>query len=525
MRVLLFGVDGLTFRILDPYIERGLLPHFQRLRDQGVQGTLESIIPPLTPPAWVSMFTGLRSAQHGVYDFWDYEQTPHGSHPPVVTHRKGGKAVWNVLSEWGKRVVIVNVPLTYPPEPVNGIMLSGYMAPDMQSNVTYPASFKEELLREVPGYQIDLDPAVQNLMQGDILAETLTMTRARIAMLKLSLRKPWDFFFIAFSGADRIQHHRWDEIVSFHPQAVQYYQMLDEALGMALDALQAEDILMVTSDHGFQGVQRKFNIQDYLLKEGWLKAKDETYRRTQRVESLKSVLRRLKLQKAIHAFGKMYRRLNRQQAHDQQGDNSQAGAHAAKLPNIDWEHSRAWVPSTSGWLGGYADIVFSDAVTEAEIQALQEAILKLRDPETGQALAKATYREDALGTGPFVSKERHLIVIANETINIHAKLGRAALWETTSWSMGTHHPDGVLFLYGATVKKSITISPVQIYDVMPTILSYMDVPIPEGLAGKVMEEAFELPEAAPSPKQAEESGSVVKKRLQKLAALSENKGV
>ena len=100
----------------------------------------------------------------------------------------------------GKRV-IVNVPLTYPPEPINGIMLSGYMAPDMKGNVTYPTSFKDELLRIVPDYQIDLNPATTAGQIGNPLTETLKMTQGRIAMLRLLLTKQWDFFFITFIGA------------------------------------------------------------------------------------------------------------------------------------------------------------------------------------------------------------------------------------------------------------------------------------------------------------------------------------
>ena len=97
MRVFVFGVDGLAFRVLNPMIERGLLPNFQRVRDYGVQGILKSTIPTLTPPAWMSISTGLSPAKHGIYDFWEFEQTDSGPSPHILTHRKGGKAVWNII--------------------------------------------------------------------------------------------------------------------------------------------------------------------------------------------------------------------------------------------------------------------------------------------------------------------------------------------------------------------------------------------------------------------------------------------
>src|SRR5947199_10366394 len=159
MRTIIFGVDGLTFRVLHPLIERGDLPNFQRLKQEGCEAILESRYPPLTPPAWVSLSTGLKPASHGVYDFWEYEeeQTTTARMARVMTHRKGGKAIWNILSEYGKQVLVINVPMTYPPETVNGIMVSGDMTPSSDTDFTYPTAFKEELYRMVSDYQIDLE--------------------------------------------------------------------------------------------------------------------------------------------------------------------------------------------------------------------------------------------------------------------------------------------------------------------------------------------------------------------------------
>src|SRR5437870_5039697 len=101
MRTVLFGADGLTFRILHPLIERGDLPNFKKLRQEGCEAILESKYPPLTPPAWVSLSTGLKPARHGVYDFWTYEEQDGTRTARVQTRRKGGKAIWNILSEYG----------------------------------------------------------------------------------------------------------------------------------------------------------------------------------------------------------------------------------------------------------------------------------------------------------------------------------------------------------------------------------------------------------------------------------------
>lgn len=112
MRTVIFGVDGLTFRILHPLIERGDLPNFKKLSEEGCEAVLESKYPPLTPPAWTSLSTGLKCARHGVYDFWTYEGQTEGGmarKARVQTNRKGGKAIWNILSEclttWSRVII------------------------------------------------------------------------------------------------------------------------------------------------------------------------------------------------------------------------------------------------------------------------------------------------------------------------------------------------------------------------------------------------------------------------------------
>jgi predicted AlkP superfamily phosphohydrolase/phosphomutase len=508
-RVFLFGVDGLTFRILCPLIERGLLPNFQRLHECGVRGILRSTVPPLTPPAWMSISTGVSPAQHGIYDFWRYERIDGSPQAQVVTHRFGGKAIWNIISEWGKRAIVANVPLTYPPEAVNGIMLSGYMAPGMHANVTYPASFKEELLQIVPAYHIDLDPAVENEQLGDPLVETLQMTRKRLALLRLLLPKRWDFFFIVFTGADRIQHVRWQEVMRFHPQAVAYYQMLDEALGMVMNTLKGEDLLMVVSDHGFQSAHRQFYIQDYLYQKGLLRVRDSNaLRRAEFYHQITGLTRKLTWTIGLQGFPTQVRRqLYRLgvRAHTKEPV-------TVKIPDLDWANSHAWIRSASGDLAGYADILLDDTVTEEQIGELLADLREIHDPETGQLLIKEVHREDVFGSGPFAPKERHLVLIAGENISLRAEPGHRKLWDTCK-PYGIHHPEGVLYLYGTGVKHGVTLAPAHVYDVVPTILTYMGLPLPQVLEGHVMEEAFARPI---TPLSRPENGYALKSKLRQL---------
>ncbi len=228
MRTVIFGVDGLTFRILRPLIERGDLPNFARLQREGVTAECLSTVPPLTPAAWMSIATGLKPAKHGVFDFWEFDT---GSlRARSITHRKGGKAIWNILSEYGKQVIVMNVPLTYPPEAVNGIMVSGLMTPGTSSSFTFPAAFRDELFQAVPNYCIDL--SFQNIPQKQWYDEVMKMTEQRMRLQEHLLSEhEWDFAFLCYVGPDRLQHRLWDELMTFSHEATRYFRLLDDAWG------------------------------------------------------------------------------------------------------------------------------------------------------------------------------------------------------------------------------------------------------------------------------------------------------
>ena len=154
-RVVILGLDGATFTLLDPLL-LGRLPNLGLLMREGVHGPLRSTIHPLTPAAWTSAVTGLNPGKHGIFDF---RRRRPGSYAlePVNARRRDGAPLWSLLSDMGRRVGVFNVPMTYPPEPVNGFMVSGMDTPGTDSSFVYPAALRSLLLQAVPGYQIDLD--------------------------------------------------------------------------------------------------------------------------------------------------------------------------------------------------------------------------------------------------------------------------------------------------------------------------------------------------------------------------------
>jgi predicted AlkP superfamily phosphohydrolase/phosphomutase len=521
MRTVLFGVDGLTFRILHPLIERGDLPNFRMISEKGCEAILESKYPPVTPAAWTSISTGMKPASHGVYDFWEYEEEQSGiaRKAHVQTHRKGAKAIWNILSEYNKQVLVINVPITYPPEAVNGVMVSGYVTPSNNADFTYPVNFKEELYRVVPDYKIDLDHedmfSMKLMGKSDPLIDaTLRMTERRIQLtLYLMKEKPWDFCYVVFVGADRLQHPLWNDIRSLETRATEYFRQLDYGLGLILEQLSPEDNLFVVSDHGFQGVTHFFDINEYLYSKGLLKPNIYSkHRQASHYTTVKHTLRRVGLLPVARRAKRLLKKTGAIQGYVDD-------MLKPVLTDIDWEQTKAYVPSISGFLGGYADIFLGHDLDEATLAQLCEDLKSLQHPRTKQPLIDAIYTNEVFGKGPYAPRELHLLLLPTDGITYRMSLGNSRLWDGANITRGTHHKDGVLYAYGGGIKKGFKASNAELYDIVPTILHSMGLPSPVQFDGRVLDELFE------GNKQVKQStleevndttSSLVKSKLKKL---------
>lgn len=522
MRSVIFGVDGLTYRILHPLMERGELPNFQKVAEQGCEAVLESKYPPLTPPAWTSLSTGVKPAKHGVYDYWVYTdagQRGGNRNVHVQTQRRGGKAIWNMLSEYGKQVLVVNVPATYPPEVVNGTMVSGYLTPGMNVDFTYPTSFKEELLRVAPRYQLNSNTAEYEhlklqLQVGPMVDMLLRMTEQRTKLiLHLLKEKPWDFCYLAYIGADRLQHQLWEEAIVLDSRTNQYYKMLDDALGQVMALLDPDDALFIVSDHGFHGHSSYFDINEYLSSKGWLTLGDSLLanrKKAQRSSALKHVANQLGLRQVAR---KIKRSLKAKGMWQPEGhDETQP-----LLEDINWEKTLAYVPSQSGLQGGYTDIFLSADMTDEQISDLCTDLKRQVDPKNGTPLIDEIFTEEVYGTGVFAPQERHLILLPQDGITFRAELGNARVWEDIGKTFGSHQKDGVLYAYGGPFKRGYKAPNAEVFDLVPTVLRSMNLPFPSAFDGRVLDELFvEDIQAQPGQAAAPEEGGLARRKLKKL---------
>src|SRR5712692_5865304 len=143
-KVVIIGLDGATFRTLQPWMDAGYLPTLKEMVETGVSGKLTSVVPPVTAPAWCSFMTGKNPGKHGVYYFTTREKGT-GRDIPISAHARSGKTVWDLLSDSGKTVLVLNVPATYPPHPVRGVMIADFLTPKGKRDFVYPPALLDEI--------------------------------------------------------------------------------------------------------------------------------------------------------------------------------------------------------------------------------------------------------------------------------------------------------------------------------------------------------------------------------------------
>jgi predicted AlkP superfamily phosphohydrolase/phosphomutase len=259
---------------------RGRLPNLERLMARGVSGRLQSCDPPITVPAWSSMLSSKDPGTLGIYGFrnrsdYSYEKLSFATSAAVREPR-----VWDYLGQAGKRVILLGIPQTYPPRPVNGLLVGCFLTPSIDATYTYPAELKEEIARVVHPYMVDV-PDFRTEDKGRLLNDIYRMTNKRFTLARHFLRaKPWDFFMMVEMGTDRIHHGFWKFMDPRHPkyepgnpweQAIdEYYEFVDRLVGDLLREVPKDAFVLVVSDHGAKGMEGGVCINEWLIKQGYL---------------------------------------------------------------------------------------------------------------------------------------------------------------------------------------------------------------------------------------------------------------
>lgn len=255
-KLVIIGIDGGKFEVMNSFLEKNLLPNIKSLKNKGI---LTSTIPPATAVAWASFATGNLPGKTEIYDFTILDEDSWKVNFINRTRLKG-KPIWKYLDESNLKSCFINMPVTYPPDKINGVMISGIETPSKMHNYVFPIELKKELKKI--GYEIEISGLKSK--REDIIKEALYILDKRLETVRYLIKKNFDFFFILFRESDITQHFAWNK-----SPVEEVYKKIDEFVG----EVKKNNDVIVMSDHGFEKIDKAFNANSWLEKEGYLKTK------------------------------------------------------------------------------------------------------------------------------------------------------------------------------------------------------------------------------------------------------------
>ncbi len=502
-KIVVIGIDSATFDIIEPLVNQGKLPVFARFMKDGVWGRLRSTIPPVTPPAWTSFMTGKNPGKHGIFDFYGY--TTSGYERPIINSQfSKAKTLWKILSENNQKVGIINVPLTYPPEEVNGFLIPGMQyAFDVNKGFTYP----KELLSEIEGkfgkYEVvfgDERSLYTNELDHFISKwKEITAKRQEIILYLLD-RYETDFFMPVFFSIDLIQHHFFKFYDSTHPLydkklAAKYknvipdfYQLIDTYIGQILDKLDKNTTVFIVSDHGAGPHTGGFYINKWLMKKKLLKIKKRYYpllwiRWPHIFFKILKKFRHPGIAWTIPLF--LYNQLKNKV-------DPREGLRLSRL--IDWKRTKVFSGNFTEQ-GIYINLKGREVqgiVDQREYLALRDYVAEslnvLTDPKTKRKLVDVVIKKEEIYNGPYTHFAPDLFIMMKDGEILLQKDIHNGLFRYNPYVGGTHRIDGIFLAKGNILNELPKVDNPRIIDLAPTILYLMDVEIPEDMDGRVLKE-------------------------------------
>ena len=483
-RLFILGIDGASFDMLEPWIAAGDLPGFGELMADGCQAILQSSIPPLSPVAWSSIASGVNPGKHGVYDFL---LKKHGgdNKRPLFSFARGSdrktKAFWEILSEHGKSSIVVNMPCSFPPDPINGLMISGWDSARDRAKGFYPGELYNEIIEKFGAYymgpfdllskseMVHTNPDSNRKLHEAMLV--ITQLR-RKALLHLAREHSWDTFFGVFTESDVVQHRFWRTLGSkdyTQSPIFQVYQEIDLFIQNLMKDFGKDIDIMVVSDHGFTSLLTGLDLNLYLEQHGFLKR-----RISPAGFLLFFLLKRMKT---------MRRRLKSLLSKSWVPD--RLGAAKPRHMVIDFPNTRLFFEGTYPYFYASQPGRGEDALTE-----LREVLTSLQ--YQGETVFKDVLPANEAFWGPYVDELPEFIGILNdhfEAAGADAFMNQGSrnrevfcdhVWE------GNHTENGIFVFRGEDVQER-QLDRLKVFDIAPTVLGYYDVAVPREMDGKPIE--------------------------------------
>lgn len=490
------GLDGAAWHLLDPLIEAGLMPRLAALKAKGAWGSLRSTVPTYTPPAWTSAATGVNPGRHGIYGFVEgHAQAEHQS----LSHsgKVRSPTIWEMANAQEARAGIYNLPLTYPPQPLDGWMVSGMMTPGYGERQRGFASWgsphdgaelEAKILEWAPGYVLDISANYEQDWRDEKLAIAAldSIHQRKVVLERLLATDPPDVLFSVQESPDRIQHvyYRYmdpsdvlydtPQAKNIRPHVERCFAALDDIIGLLDDWAGDDGGVVLCSDHGFTAWEVTVHLNALLAQWGYFSLKPGT-------RAMQSGVVRKLIPVAKRVLPRKFAR----------------GAKAKSFAAINWSKTRAFaspIPQQGIYVNlkgrerfGIVDASELDAIKDDIARRLKEAVAPDGEPFVDKVWrSEEAFHGDALDGAPDllpVMRDHHY---ENSDEIFHTD----AFSNVSHMPRGVHHPDGVVIVSGPGVDAGERVDG-SVQDVTPTLLYLAGLKVPGGLDGTVLTDAFD----------------------------------
>lgn len=506
-RVLVVGLDGGTFDLIDPLLEQKKLPNLQKLMKHGYSSPLMSTIHPISPTAWASFSTGVNPGKHGLFDFSKRKQ---GSYEQIPTTSRDihTPAIWHLLAQRNLKVGLINIPGTYPPEPVNGFMISGFPTPEENNDFTYPNSLLQELRDHIPNFHLQPKIAIRDGNEEAFLTDINEVTEnVTKTTLYLASSRPWDLLITIYVGVDALGHHFWKFRDPYHPLFSKklhkkyrnaldsIYQRIDKEIGKLLAVINENTHVIIMSDHGFGGAYYAVALNNWLLRHGWMKIR----------RGIVSKLKYFGFRSGItlsnaYRLAKLFRATKyRQKAYQEKSRLKNLIFKVFfSINDIDWSRTQAYCVGNGGQIFINVEGREPQGIVEPEdrlnvAKAIKSDLLKLTDKKTESVIFDKVFLREEIYNGSYVEKAADLIFFDSKSrfqVIRFLEFGSNRLTFPHPVWAGTHRLNGIFIINGLGVQPVRSKEDIKIWDITPTIMTLLGVPIADYMDGEPIKNAF-----------------------------------
>ncbi len=474
-RIFVMGLDGASWRVLNRFIKMGAMPFLEKLRKESAWGVLESVIPPVSAPAWVTFMTGCNPGKHGIADFYkldeDFNFIPQGYNDIKI------EPFWYHIKH--HKIGIVNLPMTYPPPKVNGFLISGFMSPEAEDNYTFPESLQKEI--EKFG-KYETDPYFKIASKNKrFLKKVLYVIELREKIRKFLIKKYEPAIYIQiFQIPDAFSHYFYSLLDETHPHfsdkewkeygylIIEIFKKIDNTIEDWVKEIKKDDVFIILSDHGFMATTHYFHIIPFLQEIGILN------RQTLNplIRKIKKIYRSPFFQKHLFTFisrkiffqwkNKMERKIKKKEI---------------------VENKEIIIPPSSSY-----GIFLNEKVGEERKLKIKKEIVKALQSLTfqGKKVVRNVVLREEIYEGPFIYSLPHILLELAEGFEFSSSFTSDTIFEEipSTWGKGNHERNGIFLFFGKRLnKKGKMERKIRLQDFAPFFLAYLGYRIPAYMDG------------------------------------------